>query len=790
MMLLSNYLRVGLRNLLRHKTYSAINVAGLSVGLCTALLILLFIKFEYSFDGFHTRADSIYRVSIISKREGVVEYDSPIFVAPLGPALAAEFPEVELYSRISTPRTEYFFEGGEAQKVSGLVYADSSFFELFSFSLMAGDRDRVLSAPYSMVLTEETAQRIFGETNPIGRMLRSQRGETYTVTGIVQKPPENSHIRFNALVSFSTLYRNPNNFMGWNGGNQYAAYIGLHEGAAPAEVEKKLPPFMWAHINQELAALNIKYESYLQPLRRIHLQYGDSTGANMLTIYIFASIGGVILLIACINFINLTLARATKRSREVGIRKTLGAGRSSLIQQFMLESILLCFIALLFSLLLSESVYPIFREMLGRNFAIAGKITFLNMLGLAGLLLLVGIMAGSYPAFYLASLPAVRSLKHPDSQRRRKASFRNALIVFQFAATVTLMVSAVLIHLQINFVQNRDPGFEKENLMVVPLLHEEVQLKAELLKTELSRLQGVAGISASSEVPINGFTSNGYFPEGFTSPVLIKVVDVDQDFLKTFGINLVQGRNFASEQRTDEEAYLINESLTALLRWDNPIGKIIRRNGDHPIIGVVKNFNYASLHSPVEPLILTNHPWQDRFANLSIRIESSDVQKTLASLERTWKGITPDIPFEYWFLSDGYSYLYADEKRFDMIITYFSGVALIIGLFGLYSLTAFSVENRTKEIGIRKVLGATVASLVDLVFREFAVLLIISCAIAAPIAYAIMSRWLQHFAYRIEINLLIFLVVAILILGLAAATVSYHAIKAALANPVKSLRYE
>ncbi|HEX7344376.1 MAG TPA: ABC transporter permease, partial [bacterium] len=579
MTLLSSYLKIGLRNLLRHKTYSVINVAGLSVGLCTALLILLFIKFEYSFDGFHTGADSIYRVSIISKREGVVEYDSPTLVAPLGPALAEEFPEVELYSRISAPRTEYFFEDGEAQKISGLVYADSSFFEIFSFSLISGHRHRALSEPYSMVLTEETAQRIFGGADPLGKLLHSQRGETYTVTGVVQKLPVNSHIRFNALASFSTLYRDPNNFMGWNGGNQYTAYIKLHDGASPAEVENRLPAFLWTHLNQELAALNIKYESYLQPLRQIHLHYGDYTGASMLTIYIFASIGGVILLIACINFINLTLARAAKRSREVGIRKTLGAGRSGLMQQFMVESILLCFIALLFSLLLAESVYPFFREMLGRDFGMAGKITFLNMLGLIGLLLLVGIMAGSYPAFYLASLPAVKTIKATDGQGRRKATFRNALIIFQFTATVTLMVSAVLIHHQIKFVQNKDPGFDKENLIVVPLLHEEVQLKAELLKTEMSRLHGVVGISASSEVPINGFTSNGYFPEGFTSPVMIKVADVDQDFLKTYKIDLVQGRNFSSEQQTDGEAYLINESLASLLGWDNPIGKIIRRNG-------------------------------------------------------------------------------------------------------------------------------------------------------------------------------------------------------------------
>jgi putative ABC transport system permease protein len=267
-------------------------------------------------------------------------------------------------------------------------------------------------------------------------------------------------------------------------------------------------------------------------------------------------------------------------------------------------------------------------------------------------------------------------------------------------------------------------------------------------------------------------------------------VDVDQDFLKTFKIDLVQGRNFSLEQQTDGEAYLINESLAALLGWDNPLGKIIRRNGDHPIIGVVKNFNYASLHSPVEPLILTNHPWQGRFANLTIRIEPSDGSKTLASIQETWKRITPGIPFEHWFLSDGYAYLYADERRFNMILSYFSGVALVIGLFGLYSLTAFSIENRTKEIGIRKVLGATVTHLVSLVFREFAVLLMISCVLAAPIAYALMSRWLQHFAYRIEIHLPIFLFVATLTLALAAATVSYHAIRAALADPVKSLRYE
>ena len=780
-----NYFKIAYRNLLRNKTYALINLFGLGISIAAVVLIMLYVRFEFSFDNFHKNEDRLYRISVKTYQEGNLRYDSPIFVPPIGPAMKRDFPEVETYTRFSTDRTSYFYIDKKPIRVSGIIYADSTFFDIFNFEMVSGDRQTALRNPYSIVLTNRTAEKLFGTTDPIGKVVNIDNADDYVVAGIVKTPPANSTVQFNALISFETRYKNPNNFMGWMGGNQYTTYLRLKENARPDYLESKLPGFMWENVNKDLEKYNAKYEPYLQPVRDIHF---IETG--MTNIYIFGAVGVLILLIASINFINLTTAHYTRRVKEVGVRKVVGADRKTLITQFLTETLLLTFIALIIGLVIALAAAPYYRVLMQREFFALNLFDPLQTAALVGLLFLVGILAGSYPAFYLSSIKAASSLRSDGTKKVGKLSLQNVLIVAQFTISVGLIITTLVVSSQLSFIKNKELGYNKDNILVLSLENESSQLQTVLIKQRLKSIPGIIDISASSQVPSDGFTSNGYVLENSSTSVLINVVDVDHDFLDTYDIKLLDGRNFSKEFSTDREAILVNEALVKSFGWKDPLERKISRNGDHKVIGVVDNFNFASLHKEIAPLIITNKPWGDKFDYLSLRVNTDDYSSLLTALEKEWKSINPTWPFEYNFLDEKIDRVYKLEQNFMKLFFYFSSLAIIIAALGLFSLSSLSTEQRTKEIGIRKVLGASAAGITNLLTKKYLILVAAANLIAWPAAYYLSSKWLEDFAYRINLTPIPFLTAAVIAILITILSVGYRTLKAASMNPVNSIKYE
>ncbi len=496
----------------------------------------------------------------------------------------------------------------------------------------------------------------------------------------------------------------------------------------------------------------------------------------------------MIFLIACVNFVNLSTAQAVPRAREVGVRKALGADRLGLVAQFLAESLVVTTVAAILALFLVELFLGAFGQFTGQPLTLSGLLTP-SALAIAGASLVVVALAGGiYPALTLASLPAVSSLKGLSAPL--KSGTRNVLVVLQFAVAVALGSGTLVITEQMRFVKTKDLGFQKEHMVVVPLLGDESQSKCDLLKTAIAGIPGVQAISASSEVPHNGFTTNGYIPQGSTTPMMIHVVDVDDQFFTTFGLSVVRGRGFAPEFPSDRNAYIINETLARMLDWPEPLGKTIRRDGDHTIIGVVKDFHFAALHDKIGPLIITRRPWADRYSLLSVRLNTPETQETIAAVRRAWDRIVPASPFSYYLLDEAYGRVYRSEERFQSILAWGSALAIAIATMGLLGLVTLSVRQRTKEIGIRKVLGATAAGIIRLIAGEYAKLILVANLIAVPLAAYAMNQWLENFAYRIGLPWWAFLIAGCFAAAVALLAAGLQSLRAALANPVASLRYE
>jgi putative ABC transport system permease protein len=788
--MITNHVKIALRYFFRQKTYSIINILGLAVGIAATLLILSYVEFEFSYDDFQKNADHLYRIAVQDTKEGKIVGDSPEFTPPIGPAIMAEFPEVESYVRISNFGEATYATGDNVLRISDVTYADSSFFDLFSFQLVSGNPKQALAEPYSLVLTDQAALGLFGGNDPIGKMVKADNKDMFKVTGIVKAPPANSHIQFGALVSFATLYKNPNLFLDWNGGNRYVTYVRLRANALPGDVEAKLPDFMWKHINREIAFSGSLLKAYLQPMPRIHLFFEPDSSALRTNLSVFAVVALFILLIACVNFVNLATARVARRSKEIGIRKVLGADKRMLVIQFLSESIMITVLASFVAIVLVEMFFPVFKNLVARNLDPWSVFEPKALLGLAGIIFAVGVVAGSYPAFYLSSLQAAQTLKGPGSEPGRKGTLRGLLIVLQFSISIALIVCTVIVAGQLHFVKNKDLGFDKENILRIPLIGDDAQLRSRLLKQELLRIPNIVSVSASSDVPYNGFASNGYFPQGERTVMMIHVVDVDEDFFKTFSIQTVEGRAFSKDFPSDRSAYMINQTLARTLGWTNPVGKTISRDATHQIIGVVKDFNYAKLNSPIQPLILTQQPWRDRYDFLSLKIQSPNVAASVEAVSKVWKSIVPSTPFQFAFLDEEFGRLYDAEERFEQTFMAFAALAIFIGLMGLLSLASLSTEQRTKEIGIRKTLGASVLNVTGMLSGYFLRWVLVANILAWPAAYYFMSRWLEDFAYRIDITVWPFVAAAAVSLALGWISVSFQTIRAAMTNPVEALRYE
>ncbi len=794
----NNYLKITFRNFRRQKAFSLINVIGLAVGMACCICILVYIQHELSYDSFHANADNIYRLVMNGVFSGK-PFDVALSSAPIGPTLVNEFPGIDnavrFHHRDRTPvkyKEKQFFE-------EGIFWADKTVFEVFGFPLIKGNPETVFENPFSAVITQETANRYFGREDPLGKIIQFNRNEEYTITGVMKDVPDNSHFAFDFLLSFETLLTsNQRLTQSWTQFINYT-YLLLKEETTPKELEKKISALNEKHMgfNPEEIGWNLTFT--LQPLKSIHLHsnlQGEITGNSSIAyIYIFSSIAFLILFLACINFMNLATARSTNRAKEVGLRKVLGAVRSKLIKQFIGESLIYSFISLLFAIILAEFFLYFFSSLFGR----ALKISYFEIPwiipGFICIAFFVGLVSGIYPAFVLAGFQPSKVIKGGFDSFHKRKNFRNVLVVFQLALSTFLITGTGIIFKQTTFMKNQRLGINKEHIIVLQMLDGSVRRSISTIKQELKDLPGVINVTASSHVPGWEGLSAAHLPEGFSlaETQIMRVINVDNNFLDTMGIKLIAGRNFSPEFTSDsQESVLINEKAAKNFGWDDPLGKRIQeiygQKLTKTVIGVVKDFHMSSLHTPIEPMYINNS--YPEIEAISLRLSSDDVPKQVDLIRSKWKELVPLAPFDYFFLDESFDNLYRAEERLSRLFFNFSLLAIFIACLGLFGMACFSAEHRTKEIGIRKMLGASTSGLVVMLIKDLIKLIFIASLVAWPIIFLASKTWLQNFAYRTNIGSGIFLLSAILISFVALGTVSYQAIKAAFANPVDSLRYE
>jgi putative ABC transport system permease protein len=677
-----------------------------------------------------------------------------------------------------------------------LFFTDSTVFDIFSFEMVQGNPKTALTAPFSIVLTESSAQKYFGNENPLGKILRFENQLDFTVTGVVRDVPATSHIQFDflaALLNIGDLFRASGTTFGWRGWywNPCHTYILLPPEYSREQFEALLPGFVQKHADERLRP-NLSF--YLQPLTDIHLHsnlYQElGVNGNERSVYLFAIIAVFILLLACINFMNLATARSIKRAKEIAVRKVVGAFRGQLVGQFLGESLLISFIAAFLAVILVELLLPTFALISGANLNLA-LIGFPKLLAGVGLLaVIVGLIAGSYPALFLSSYLPVEGLGSKSNRGAGTitAFFRKGLVVFQFCISIALLVGTAVIYQQHKFLQQKELGFDKEQIVMIPIRGTSIKPQVEAFKARLRQDAAVLNTSAVSNVIGRDVQVCPFGTEGKTEVLQMPGLFVDHDFIKTFGVQLQQGRGFDVAFSTDSVAFLLNEAAVNLIEWKEPLGKRMKFGPEGQVIGVVKDFNYASLRERIRPMAILIRPgW---FSYVAVRLAPGDFQSTLRRLETVWQQFEPQRPFEPFFLDDNLNQLYKKEERLSLILSSFSMLAIVIACLGLFGLAAFATEQRTKEIGIRKVLGASVTNLVTLLSKDFAKLVLIANVIAWPVAWFAMSKWLEDFPYRIAMGPKFLIFASLAALAVAILTVSYQALRAALANPVDSLRYE
>jgi ABC-type antimicrobial peptide transport system permease subunit len=788
-----NYLKVTWRNIKRYKGYSSINIIGLAVGLACCILILLWVQDELSYDRFHAQADDLYRaVTEYQKTEPVTHY-WPV-CAPLAPALKEDYPEILRATRFTRLRRGQLVKYGDKSLLeTQICLTDPDFFKMFTFPLVQGDSGSVLSDPNSLVLTEEIAIKYFGSENPLGKTLNINNEYDFTVTGVMKNVPHNSHFKFDFLVPFIRIEDFEQDWAvldNWTLSG-FASYFLLQKNTSLEELNHKIKDYLVKHGAESKDLL------YLQPLKDIHLysshiQFGIEGQGNIKYVYIFSVVAFFILIIACINFMNLATARASNRAKEVGLRKVVGARRPQLIGQFFCESVLMASLSLILAVVLVELFLPAFRNLSGKPLESGSSSNINILLAVVVMTLITGFLSGTYPALFLSSLRPVKVLKGKLKTEGRGYIFRKILVVSQFSLSILLIICTVLVSNQVDYMRNRKLGLDKEQVVYIPIRSELVE-KYDPLKIELLKNTGIRNVAASSNIPSYGviltldyITWEGKDPENTT---VLHATSAGYDFIETLNMEMIEGRSFSKEYPTDENAVVINETARNKIGMEDPVGKRLMLNETElPIIGIVKDYHFKSLHSEIEPLLLINAPSLYRY--ILIKLDSGDIPSTLANTESTWKTFFPDTPFEYHFLDEAYDKLYRTEQRMGTLFNYFTGLAIFISCLGLFGLASFMAEKRTKEIGIRKVLGASVSGVVILLNKEFIKWVLIANVIAWPVAYYAMSQWLQGFAYRTNMGVWNFTLAALAAFAIAVATVSFQSIKAATANPADSLRYE
>jgi putative ABC transport system permease protein len=811
--MIRNYIKIGYRNLVKFKLYSFINIFGLAIGLTCFILISLFVMDELGYDKFNLNADRIYRINADIKFGGA-EQQLAVSSDPFGAALKKDFDEVEQYTRIYANNSRRFIKKGTAFIAEeNCLHADSTFFEIFSLKLLQGNYNTALISPNTLVISESTARKYFGNTNVIGKSLLVgiNNQVSYTVTGVFGDMPQNSHFHANMIFSFKNI--NDYSFGTYLSHNFYT-YIKLREGVNYKEFEKKLSIIVEKYVLPQAQTFmdvkNVKdfekagnYLHYsLIPLTDIHLKsdrlYELDTNGNIQYVYIFSAVAFFLLLIACINFMNLSTARSTNRAKEVGVRKVLGTQRNNLILQFMTESVLTSYLSFIFSLVFVFLLLPFFNEISGKLFSINSLFQNNYLIFLVLLPLVVGIVAGYYPSFYLSSYRPIEVLKSKLNSNFKSSFFRNSLVTFQFAISLILVISTFVVYQQLNYIQQKNLGFSKNQVLVV---NGTASLgdKSKVFEEEVKNITGIRSATFAGFLPVANSsrsdmtfsTESTFTPEnGFN----MQAWSIDENYIHTLEMKLATGRNFSKEFSTDSSAVILNERAIAMIGFKDPIGKKLYSRGDTPndvtmytIVGVVKDFNYSSLKENIGPLCfrLGNEKWATAF-----KIETNDIQKMVKQVEAKWKILAPEMPFNYHFMSDSFDDMYQGEMRIGKIALIFAILTILLACLGLFGLITYMAEQRIKEIGIRKVLGASIWSVIQLLAKDFLKLVCLSFIIAAPLAYYAMHLWLNDFVYRINISIWIFIFSGLIALSLAIITVSYQAIKAALMNPVKSLKTE
>ncbi len=805
--MITNYIKITLRNLFRNRLYTFINIFGLAIGLAACLMIYLWVQDEWSYDRFHSNASRIFRVERkFDFRD--MHGQAPNTSGPFGPALVADYPEIENFVRIDLD--EYSIKDHKnIFHRQEFALADNSVFEVFDFRLEEGDPETALAQPNSIVLTREQSIRYFDEEDVLGKSLTvdwNSKLTDFRVTGILEEVPHNSHIRFDIILSISTY--SDESMTPWFNNFLYT-YVLLKEGTSPDDVENKLSAFLTKYMATEFAGfvgpemdINDVFQIKMNPLLSIHLspaeQFEIALQGSMTSVYIFSMIAILILVIACINFMNLSTARANKRAKEVGIRKTIGAYKHQLWRQFLSESVLLAFIALVLAIFLIKLFIPAFNSLSNKPLYTGLLFVSPNWLILLGLTLVTGLLAGLYPAFYITAFEPAKVLKGSALSGRGKSVFRRSMATLQFVISITLIIGTLIIYSQMDYIQNKSLGFDKENVILITTESSAVRQNIEFFRNTLMDDSRIMAVAASSNVPGSTMFSDTAFKSGESGEVYDLIyMRADYDFVDTYKLRVLHGRQFSREFGTDPQgALLINEAGAREIGYspEEAIGKelnIIRSAEESikgTIIGVVENFHFKSLHRMIEPFVIILDP--DSFRIISVRILPGDVRGTLGFIQQKWTETFPEEEFKYNFLDDRIDLLYESEGKMRQIFFAFSTLSIFVACLGLFGLAAFTAQERTKEMGVRKVLGASEINVFVLLSKEFTKWIFVANIIAWPLAYYMMTKWLQNFAYRIGIDLWPFVLASILAFLIALITVSYQSVRAALTNPVDSLRYE
>jgi len=807
--MIRNIFAHSVRSLSRQKSYILINILGLAIGIACSMFITIYVIHEFSYDRFNENADNLYRVVLNGKiggQELTVAYTS----SPVGPTMKRDFPEVEDFCRINILGELIIKDGDRSFSERRCLEADSSFFNLFSIKLLKGDPDLVLNRPRVVVLSESASERIFGDEDPVGKVIYlGTDPELYTVSGVMEDFPETFHLEASVISSFIT---NPRSSDGIWLANSFSTYLLLNDKSSPEQVDEKIPGMLMEYVGAELKQImgvsfedfleqGNRYNMQLQPLLDIHtdveIQSAAKPAVNPRYLFIFSIVALLIIVIASINFMNLSTAQASKRAREIGIKKLGGSSKGILIAQFITESVMIAAVSLVLATIIVKLALPYFNNVINANLSFS---LFSNWYIIPTLLLftvLVGIFAGSYPAFYLSSISPFSVLKSQGFNTKGGGRLRSILVIFQFAASIILITFTLIMYRQINHMLNKDLGFNKEQLLVISRAGD-LDTRVDAFKSRVRNIPGIINISASTAVPGRNNNNNGYLLEGNQDESLLMETNwVDYDFLDTYGMEISQGRFFDRSFPGDEQTCLVNEGAVNEFNISDPEKTRIMTpggvNGEFdylPIIGVVKNFHFRSLHNRIDPYIIRFRTDQFMFGFITARIASENMEETIKSVEEVWKEFTGNEALPYFFLDEDFARLYTQERQSATLAVIFAALAIIIASMGLFGLTSFMLQQRTKEIGVRKAMGASRSIIFKQISREILILVGIAAVVAVPTTWFIAQKWLEGYYFRITPGPVEFGMGFMVSVFIALVTISYRTLRAAGANPARSLKYE